>query len=325
MIRFDKKLIAHKISILILLSSALCTYAAECTMSADFQQINQSVPSGKTSVWSSADKQSMLWVGALNVNTDGTRRSYSVDDFWGEKTALNNLCNAMDDACANLNTSQMRDRRIATQEAYKAGWPKDQLKSVKISSSIIPFKDGKPCPLVEGYLVSATALHKTNITDVCDINNYADALTTSAIVIPKNTSSVNATTGKLDVKLSEFAKRNAKVGDLVVTILPGKEQVHFAVIGDTGPAKKLGEGSIALNGRLLNRTSEPVNYKQIRDDKQGLYVNKSVVLIFPGTRDVPSPFMTQSRIDEESAKVFAKWGGVDRLKACAEKYIASSK
>jgi hypothetical protein len=41
-------------------------------------------------------------------------------------------------------------------------------------------------------------------------------------------------------------------------------KVVFVVVGDTGPAEEIGEGSAALNGALLGRSGEPANYLEIR-------------------------------------------------------------
>jgi hypothetical protein len=124
--------------------------------------------------------------------------------------------------------------------------------------------------------------------------------------------------------LSEFAKRNAKVGDLVVAVVPGTSKPVYAVIGDTGPATELGEGSIALNGKLLGKTAPPINYLEVRGKGQfkgkAWTVSRAIVLIFPGTRDVGNPYMTSDRIDEKAQKLFENWGGIDRINACTTAY-----
>lgn len=300
----------------LLSSLSLSAHAQECGMLKAFQQPDGNAKGGFTSVLADKDMGSLFFIESLNVNTDGTRRSYSVDDFWGEKNALNNLCNAMSDACGGLSTAGLKSRRVATQKAAAAGWPKAELKGTKISPSIIPFKDGKPCPPANGFLVSATALHKPNISDVCDIDNYVDALVTPALVLPKNPSKT---------QLSEFAKRNAKVGDLVVAMVPGADYPVYAVVGDTGPATELGEGSIALNGKLLGKASLPVNYLEVRGKAEfkgrAWTVPKAVVLVFPGTRDTANPLMTVDRINEAAKKRFDSWGGVARMKSCMSAYI----
>lgn len=293
----------------IYLSAIAPARGAQCDMRLSFQQADGNARGGRTEVWADANASSLLFVEGLNVNTDGTRRSYSVDDFWGERHALNNLCNAMSDGCAGLSSAQLRARRIATQQAAAAGWPADQLRATRISPSIIPFRNGKPCPPVDGFLVSATALHAPVVNDVCDIANYVDALVTPALVIPK--------------RPSAFAGR-AKVGDLAVAMVPGSARPVFAVIGDSGPSGQLGEASIALNGRLLGREAPPQNYLEVRGKRpfvgRGWTVPKAVVLIFPGSGDRAAPFMTPERIDPAAMRRFEAWGGVERLSACVADY-----
>jgi hypothetical protein len=284
-------------------------------MAPAFNQPDVSARAGATSVWAAPDNASLLFVKGLNVNTDGTRRSYKVDDFWGQREALNNLCNAMSDACAGLSTSQLKERRLATERAASNGWPGNMLKATRISDQIIAIKDGKPCTSADGFLVSKTALAKRNVADVCDLSNYVDALVTPALVLPQDRSSNNP---------SGFSKRNAKVGDLAVVMVPGGAAPVFAVVGDTGPANKLGEGSIALNGKLLGKTEPPVNYLEVRG--QGKFagrawtVPKAIVLVFPATRDKADPLMTPERIDAAARERFAQWGGAERMKACATAY-----
>jgi hypothetical protein len=288
---------------------------AECGMTEAFSQRDASRSGGYTSVWSDAPGSALFFVERLNANTDGTKRSYSVDDFWGSTRAVNNLCNAMSDACGGLTSEQLRQRRLLTQRARQEGWPADLLQKTKIAPSIIAFKGGKPCPEVDGFLVSATALYDREVPDVCDLRRYVDSLVTPAIVLPGR--------GNRQVP-SEFEKRNAKIGDLVVAMAPGATTPVYAVVGDLGPASELGEGSLALNGRLLGRTAPPANYREVRGQDEyrgrGWVVPRALVLIFPATRNADRPFMTPDRIDPAAAAAFASWGGVERLQACASAY-----
>ena len=288
----------------------------ECRMSRAFAQpdTNSLSGTGRTAVWADPSNSSLFFVESLEVNTDGTRRSYSVDDFWGKRVAINNLCNAMGDACDGLDSEQLRARRIVTQRARDAGWPHDLLVQTRISQSIIPFKNGKPCPPLEGFLVSATALHKPVVADPCDITNYVDALEVPALVLPRNPKG-----GR-----SGFDARHADVGDLVVAMVPGGAAPVFAVVGDKGPPNKLGEGSVALNGRLLGKTDQPQNYDEVRGRGQfrgrGWGVPRALVLVFPASGDARVPYMTAPRIDEAARRRFEEWGGVARLTACAREY-----
>lgn len=286
-------------------------FGQNCRLRRAFDQPNRNAPARSTPVWSDAESSALFFAESLNVNTDGTRRSYSVDDFWGQRVALNNLCNAMSDECAGLDSEGKRKRRLLTQRAFASDWPANLLRLTKISPDIIPFKNHKPCPLVDGYLVSATALQRPRITDVCDITNYVDALAVAAIVIPKG-------------HATGFARRGAKVGDLAVVMLPGSRSPVFAVVGDEGPVNKLGEGSVALNGKLLGKTAAPVNYDEVKG--RGRFagpdwnVPRALVLIFPATRDRADPYMSQQRIDAAARRRFEAWGGVGRLNACGREY-----
>lgn len=68
-------------------------YSFECEMAETFKQPDGNSKTGFTSVWSDKNTTSLLLVEFFNVNTDGTRRSYSVEDFWSERNALNKSCN----------------------------------------------------------------------------------------------------------------------------------------------------------------------------------------------------------------------------------------
>jgi len=281
--------------------------APACDMTHAFWQADHNATGKRTAVW--ADQAgNLMFIEKLNVNTDGTRRSYSVDDFWGETRALNNLCNAMSDGCAGLSKPQLRDRRLATQAAAKAGWPADQLKATKLSPSIIPMPGGKPCPETDGFLVSATVLHAAKVLDQCKLDNYVDALAVPAIVIPKGTKK----------SPSQFLARDVKVGDLVAAMRIDQGDALMAVVGDTGPVDSLGEASIAMNKRLLAKQGEPANYTVVKS----WVVPRSFVLVFKGSRDVAQPYMTTDRIDQDAAKRFEDWGGVARAKACIKAYSA---
>ena len=80
------------------------------------------------------------------------------------------------------------------------------------------------------------------------------------------------------------------------------------------------KGAVALNGRLLGKTATPTNYEDV---KRGWVVPRAIVLIFPSSRDAKNPYMTAARIDEAGKSRFEAWGGMSRLRACAEQYAAA--
>jgi hypothetical protein len=295
--------------------AATSAHAVDCGMGKAFTQPDDG---GRTqvNVWATPDRSALLFGEALHVNTDGTTRSYSIADFWGEKTAINNLCNAMSDGCAGLTSQQLQQRREQTQEADKLGWPADELAKTKISRTIIAFDEKKKtwCKDSNGYLVSQTALAKRDIKDPCDQSNYLDSLKIPAIVIPKGGS-------------NGFAVSGVRPGDVAIVMSRDGKTVVPAIVGDLGPSKELGEGSVALNGKLLGKTKEPVNYLEIRGKGayrgQGWDVSKAYVIVFPKTRSAGDPYMTVEAIDAAANGAFAKWGGSagkERLQACAAVY-----
>ncbi|HEY3847555.1 MAG TPA: hypothetical protein VGL95_10615, partial [Acetobacteraceae bacterium] len=117
-----------------------------------------------------------------------------------------------------------------------------------------------------------------------------------------------------------FDLANAKIGDLVVAISPSSPTPVYGVVGDAGPENKLGEASVAMNGALANITRPPMNYKDV---KLHWVVSDATVLIFSGTRNIGSPYLTTDRINQDAADRFAQWGGGNleaataRLKACS--------
>ncbi len=89
-----------------------------------------------------------------------------------------------------------------------------------------------------------------------------------------------------------------------------------------GPTDELGEGSIALNGKLLGK-SEPANYREIRGKspfsaRDAWVTPPAAVLIFPGTLNRQNPYLTADRIVAAARPHFESWGGAQRLKACFE-------
>jgi hypothetical protein len=272
-------------------------------MSQAFNQPNPDSPGGKVAVWADPAGKSLFFIGGLKTNTDGAKRSYNVTDFWGEDTALNNLCNAMDDSCGGLGQDGLRQRRIMTQKARADGWPANELRGTRISPDIIPFSGGKPCPEVDGFLVSSTALENRSVSNVCDLSRYVDAIKTPALVIPKGASA--------------FTGRGVAKGDLVVAMGSGAQDPVFAIVGDLGPANKLGEGSIAMAGKLLGKTAEPKNYKEIKTSWQ---VPRALILIFPRTGHENDPFSMIAELDAAGGAAFRDWGGLERIQACAAEY-----
>ena len=299
-----KTMLAALLGVSVALSSSALSAQQQCGLSVSVNFPNKDSRWGATTLLTGeADSSAIFFVEGLHTNTDGTRRSYSVEDPWGERRALNNLCNAMHNSCRELQSNAERHQRMVDVKAAEAaGWPAAALAKTRLSSNVIVMKNGKPCDEIDGYLVSSTALRKPHIDDKCDLSNYVDALTVPALVIPQGT---NALT-----------RRGVKVGDLVVALAPGSDSPVYGVVGDTGDADKLGEASVAMNGQLKGLARKPANAVDLKNWE----ISSAEIVIFPATRNQKNPYLDQSSIKATVEPLFDSWGGVRRMAACAAMY-----
>ena len=149
---------------------------------------------------------------------------------------------------------------------------------------------GDPAP---GYYVSTTALTNPN-TDPKSPAHYIDASTIPYIVLPGHRFPSFTTTKKLHL------------GDVGVAYNTANEALSFAQFCETGPAKDIGEGSIALATALginANAKNGGVNGRQI------------VYAVFPGTG--VGRGLTSAEISARGQAAFEKWGGLARIRSYA--------
>ena len=94
----------------------------------------------------------------------------------------------------------------------------------------------------KGYFGSLTALKNglTGNKGECDLNDQVNPMAVPALVLVGGNSVVR-----------QFG---ARVGDLLVAYNPATQRFSSAIVGDTGPADNLGEGSVLLNMKLLGTT-----------------------------------------------------------------------
>lgn len=256
----------------------------------------------------------------LDVNTDGASRSYHPDDPRGQGVALNNIGNAISgiwNAAGQRIDCTPRTRACFTRyintftAARDAGWRPSGAPRVA-TEGIIPWRmDAQlgrrvPCTIASGpyrgYFVSQTAFIADSSRAACDQARYLDSLTFNAAVIPRNA-------------LWSSIGRRARVGDVVVVRSPANGQIVYGILGDVGPARSIGEGSIAMAAALRRTTVSPTaSYRQIR----AMALPDAQYLIFPGAgiRGLVRGAITQADIDREGARLFAKWGGEQRLTRC---------
>lgn len=250
----------------------------------------------------------LVFVSNYAVNTDGAPTSYHPDDPWGSRgLAINTVCNGVDaitpegervryDQCSRL---------VALfEEARDGGWLPEGGPRVGFYG-IAARGDGEPdrfLPCIngqapyEGYLVSTTSLAADPSLARCDQSRYLNALEVPFVIVPGH---------------RNFTSRGVEVRDLAVVHQPATGRTVFAVVGDRGPSWGLGEGSVYLAKALSGRTETPTTRREVnRMGPRGV-----VTLLLPKTNLAP-PY-TVERIDEAGRAALARFGGVERLEACA--------
>ena len=106
-------------------------------------------------------------------------------------------------------------------------------------------------------------------------------------------------------------------GEIAVVYLPKSKKSAFAVYGDGG---KLGEASVKLHQDLGKQPV--VRISGIDRAKQEIDNEKVLTIVFPKDKTQPTVDATKWQADIKSAgaATFKKWGGEDRLNACAAKF-----
>jgi hypothetical protein len=157
-----------------------------------------------------------------------------------------------------------------------------------------------------GYFLSATTLVDDSAPtrdDGCRPGHYMDSETIPFIVLPRG----------------GFGK--VGIGDVAVvrTETEGNSRIVYAIVGDGGPAHRIGEGSIALNQLLLARSGPAMNTRDVYAiDISGKAVS---MLVLGGTKAQFNGDYSPQNIRAVSEKHFRQWSGGDttaRLDACVK-------
>jgi hypothetical protein len=234
-----------------------------------------------------APGQFFATLSRVAVDADGSGRSYHPEDPLGKgecervtdgdgRPGLNGIC-ALDQFSsggAYVFSGTQKLSKDGFVSNWRSMWPKIRDKSLKsvvladvypdvpkdfyffhwrergltafFKDNIIPKdRDGYPCRYGpadgpnNGYFISSTTLENNSATrqDGCAPHRYLDAENVPFIVLPKG----------------GFGR--VRIGD--IAIVWHKDKVVYAIVGDAGPATKLGEGSIALNAMLLGKFGDP--------------------------------------------------------------------
>lgn len=292
--------------------------AAQCSMT----QLPRHVDPARTRIYAASQGTPSLYFRAdLDVNTDGSSRSYHPNDPHGRTLALNNIANAIsaiwNGAGQRIDCAPRRGacytRYIDTFVAARnSDWAVSGHPRVA-TAGMIPWQhDARlgrraPCTIqsgpFRGYFVSPTAFVADPSKGECDQARYLDSLAFNAAVLPRN-----VTWASMD--------RRARLGDLVAVRSPQSGRVAYAILGDTGPARSIGEGTIALAAALRGESVSPAaTYQQVR----ALALGDVQYLVFAGAniRSLVNGQLTQAAINREGERLLRAWGGAERLAQCA--------
>lgn len=290
----------------------------------------------------------LITVNRMTVDADGSPRSYHPEDPYGTgrcdavrrpdgTTALSGVCavDAFPSGSILLFRGGKKLARPDLAPFWAQIWPliRDRkLKSVSLSSvvgpkvaesyyffhsradnltaflkdTIVPkTRDGYPClhdPASPhaGYFLSATTLvdHSAPVRgDGCRPGHYMDSEIVPFIVLPRG----------------GFGK--VGIGDAAIVRMEGN--TIFAIVGDAGPAHRIGEGSIALNQMLLGKNGPAMNTRDVYAiDISGKAVS---MLVLGGTSASFNGDYSPRNIRAVSERLFREWSGGDsmaRLDAC---------
>jgi hypothetical protein len=149
-----------------------------------------------------------------------------------------------------------------------------------------PFIQGPDDPY-PGYYVSSTSLSDWT-KNANDPTRYVDASRIPYIVLPEGIET----------------QTRAHLGDLAEVFNLQNGKSSHAIYADTGPADRIGEGSVSL-AESLGLWS---------DARSGGTMRGILYLVFPGSGNgSPRPI---EEIDAEAEKLFQAWGGNTQLIAC---------
>jgi hypothetical protein len=166
--------------------------------------------------------------------------------------------------------------------------------------SVALHPDGRPViqrsGRFKGYYVSTTSLHNAAGSPT-NPATYVDARKIPYIVLPP-----------------EFMKQfGVALGDLAVVSNQRNGRSSFAIFADVGPHGKIGEGSVAL-ARALGLNDDP---------RHGGTDSSSIAyLVFPNSGLGPGKLRSAKEIRSSALRVYRRWGGARRLRACSTSELA---
>ncbi len=269
--------------------------AADCTLSKEFSFLHAEM--GTIGVFRDPDSKAIAFASQMQVNTDGAPDSYHPDDI-----GITHICNGVSvGQDCTWKPKCLPEFNQAKAEGF-GGPTKICFFAMAADAHGVPIIQGDTDPK-PGYFVSTTALKQPG-EHIQTQQAQLDSNTIPFAVIPGT--------------WHRSGKPGPKLGDLGVAYRRSNGKMAFFVVGDTGPSKKLGEGSVALHHALGN---DPFMMRSgVRRARKGIGGQDVVYLMFPGSAQTGQKFST-TMIELSADKQLQAFGGIERLKACADALV----
>ena len=143
----------------------------------------------------------------------------------------------------------------------------------------------------------------------CQYKNELDSLKIPNLVLPAEFWEDKNTKKQYRNPLYKF---KAKIEDLVFAFNPENGIWSYAIIGDAGPPDNLGEGSISLNLKLLDKTVFPTTYAEALKIDTGS--KKILIAIIPNTKgfmsNIAKPY-TKDNIEKRGKELLKEMGFIN--------------
>lgn len=248
---------------------------------------------GRISLHRDARQGAIAFASQMAVNTDGAPDSYHPDDI-----GITHICNGVSvgPECT-WKAECLPDFRQARSEGFR-GPTKICFFGMVADRNGIPLvqKEGHPKP---GFFVSTTALQQPGVANE-EPDAYLDSNEIPFVVIPRT--------------WQKQEHHGLGLGDYAVVLRKSTGVLSFAIIGDLGPAKKLGEGSVALHTALGN---DPFQMRfGVRRARKGIDGRDVVYVLFPGSRR-RGERITKELIAREGKRLLAEFGGDEKVRRCS--------
>jgi hypothetical protein len=276
------------------------------------------------------ETRSLFWVRPMEVDADGAPNAYHRDDPHGDKgLAIEHIGYGMriEQDGVRIPFIARKEENAVWLELYQRivenGWKAPEGYSVE-TYGFAKDENGDVCVGPDGRLVSSTTVNLKRNGSTCDQSRYVDALQFPGIVVPNRAKDEAAVPNTDPSVAPPFAVRGVRPGDLAVVYHPKSGRWKGALVHDTGPREKLGEGSIRLVMNLTGRKDQPTSARATNS----MAIPEAYYVLFPGSvADLgDEKHWTPARIENAAAHRFKQWGGgstgaaLKRLMACAESY-----